>query len=132
MNARNELGSRRLHHWRGGERQRNPVFGDPLKENIDELADAIAATIELYNHGGRLTQLGAAGELVPVNMDRFRALLDKHLCSVRVVNGNGIWQRVYAPFGFAHGADTSREPDAKVLDAIYRSELLWRIPKVMA
>ena len=96
------------------------------------LTDEIAESIELYNHDGTLVQLDySTGKLISINRDALHRLIDKHIAAVRVVNhGTKGWQREYYSYGFAHGADTRLEPDAKVLDQIYRHELSWRIPKV--
>ena len=45
----------------------------------------------------------------------------------RGTGDNPIWQREYFSFGFAHKANTEREPDAKVIDQIYRHEMQPRI-----
>jgi hypothetical protein len=71
-------------------------------------------------------------------------LHSKHetICGVRVVrNGNG-WKREYFSYQFnpqqrpdmRHGGrrpPNGAEPDANVLDQIYREELAWRLPKVV-
>jgi hypothetical protein len=132
----NELGNRRLHHWRGKDRQ----------ADIAALADAIAAAVELYNHGGGLVRLDGNGKLVNVNLDALRELIGKHICAVRAVpNGTG-WRKEYFSYAFAPAArlgpprwedhrrqpDLAVEPDDKALRQIYTDELLWRIPRVEA
>jgi hypothetical protein len=129
-----KLGTRRLHHWRGKDRQ----------ADINELADAIAATGELFNHDGSLVQLDVKGALVPIGRDALHRLIDQHIAAVRVVkNGTG-WRKEYFTYSFAPrprsgpptmanpnpDAGAGREPDDKALDEIYRRELPWRLPRV--
>jgi hypothetical protein len=100
--------------------------------------------IEAWATAPRAKSIDGNGELVPVNLADMRALIDKHICGVRLVrNGTG-WQREYFTYRF----DTPRRPDprtggprpppddsapdANVLDQIYRFELAWRVPKVNA
>ena len=60
-----------------------------------------------------------------------------------VVRRGETWQREFYPDEFAQptpptmanphpDAGAAREPDAKVLDQIFRHELLWRLPRVEA
>jgi hypothetical protein len=112
--------------------------------NIDELTDVIASTIEIYNHNDGLVTLDQ-GKLAPVNMTDFKQLIDKHICGVRVVaHGNGGYKKEYFSYPFnptpppgprtaAMGLqrwEDSKEPDNKVLSEIYRQKLLKLVPKV--
>ena len=69
-------------------------------------------------------------KLIPVNLDALRSLIDKHVAAVERFPTAPGGSASTVSYSFASGADTSREPDAKVLDAIYRHGLAWRIPKV--
>jgi hypothetical protein len=124
---------RHVFHWKGLDRQRD----------IGELADAIAAAVPgLFDLDGRAMQLDAAGELHVVAFEKFKSLLDKHICYVRCVKNGAGWQREYLPFAFAPAVrydplkggpmpkpDNSR-PDAKVLEELYQREVNVRLPKV--
>jgi hypothetical protein len=134
MNDQNELGSRHRHHWSGRDRAKD----------VEALADKVAAVVELYNDDGRLVQLGPAGELVPVNFAAFRDLIANSIAGVRVVNrgGGGVWRCEFYGYAFAPKprfnptaqtpqppADSDYEPDATVLDELFR-ELPSRLPRV--
>jgi hypothetical protein len=111
--------------------------------NIDELTDVIASTIEIYNHNDGLVTLDQ-GKLAPVNMADFKQLIDQHICGVRVVaHGNGYKKEFFSyefapvphpgPRTAAQGPQLwsdSKEPDMKVLAEIYGQKLLKLIPKV--
>jgi hypothetical protein len=119
-------------HWRGKDR----------KQETSDLAEAIIAAVDgLCNHSGAIARLNGNGDLDAINLAAFHELISKNLCGVRVVpNGSG-WQREYFSYKFdppplpdmAHGGrrvpDNSL-PDANVLDVIFRTELVWRLPKV--
>jgi hypothetical protein len=132
-----ELGSRRLHVWRGRHHGSTRPHGlvDAVKEDTATLAEAIVEAVELFNAGGQLVQLDPTGKIIPINRAALHGLVSKHIAAVRVVNvGTAdppIWQRQYYSFGFEQHADTAHEPDAKVLDELFRNELLWRLPKVV-
>jgi len=129
-----ELNGRRVHHWRGQDRQ----------ADIAALADAIAAAANnLFNRDGALVQL-EEGELNQVNFAEFCSLIDRRICGVRAVHRDGAWWKEYFSYRFPPAArpdprlsgpqpapDRS-EPDAKVLDQLYRVELLPRVPKAEA
>ena len=130
-----ELGTQRLHHWRGKDRQ----------ADINELANAVAATGQLFDNGGAIVRLGGDGQLVNVNRDGLREFIGQHIAAVRVVKNGSGWRKEYYTYGFAPrprpasptmanpnpGAGTVlHEPDDKALDEIYRHELLWRLPRV--
>ena len=122
-----KLGNRRLHHWSGTDRQ----------ADIAVLAVAIAATGELFNHNGTLVQL-RDGKLIPISRNELQELITRHVAAVRVVKRDGVWQREFYSYEFAQkpnfgpptSAGSEREPDDKVLDEIFRHELLGRIPQV--
>jgi hypothetical protein len=100
--------------------------------------------VELYNRDGELVVIDPAGRLTPVNLAGLRELIARSICGVRVVKDSTGWRREYFEYPFAtrphpgapraedHGKPpaVSREPDATVLDALYRHESLWRIPRV--
>jgi hypothetical protein len=128
-----ERNDRRVHHWRGEDRQ----------ADIAALADAIAASANnLFNHDGALVQVDE-GEL-PVNFADFCSLVDRRICGVRAVRRDGGWWKEYFSYRFPPAArpDPTRgglrpppdksEPDAAVLDQLYRVEVLSRVPKVEA
>jgi hypothetical protein len=132
MNDQNELGGRHLHHWTGLDRAKD----------VEDLITKIAAVVELYNDGGRLVQLGPAGELVPVNFAAFRDLIANSIAGVKVVNGGERWQRELYAYAFAPRprfnptwqnpqppTDSAHEPDASVLDELFR-EMPARLPRV--
>ena len=119
-----KLGNRRLHHWSGTDRQ----------VDIAVLAVAIAATGELFNHNGTLVQL-RDGKLIPISRNELQELITRHVAAVRVVKRDGVWQREFYSYEFAQKPNfepptSEREPDDKVLDEIFRHELLGRIPQV--
>ena len=117
--------------------------GRDRKADTDRLAEAIARSgAGLCNRGGRLARLDGNGELVDINFDGFRDLVDHTICAEHIVKHGDRWEREYYPYRFPPAArfnpllsgpqpapDTS-EPDDKVLDEIYRTELLWRLPRV--
>jgi hypothetical protein len=120
--------------WRGRDR----------KEDTNELADAIAAAVELFNRDGALVRLNGDGELINVNLAGLRELIDESICGVRAVNRGTRWQREYFSYrfdplqhpgprcaedGLQASENRSTGPDSKVLEQIYRVELLWPIPK---
>jgi hypothetical protein len=130
----NELGSRRLHFWRGKDRT----------ADIAALADAVAATGELFDHGGAIVRLDDNGQLVNINRNDLHELITRHICGVRVVKNGSGWEREYYSYRFAQlphpgppraedhdkPEAVTHEPDSTVLDDIYRHELLERLPKV--
>ena len=127
-----KLGNRRLHHWSGTDRQ----------VDIAVLAVAIAAAGELFNHNGTLVQL-RDGKLIPISRNELQELITRHVAAVRVVKRDGVWQREFYSYEFAQkpnfelptstnpgpGADSEREPDVEVLNALLQSELLTRVPR---
>src|SRR4051812_45292426 len=128
-----ERNGRRLHLWRGKDREKD----------IAELTRAIAATGELFDHNGAIVRL-EGGQLVGVNRDGWRAFIGQNFCGLRVVkNGTG-WKREFYEYRFASPPPRQQprpedfgkaeavvhEPDATVLDEIYRHRLLERLPKV--
>jgi hypothetical protein len=60
-----ELGSRRLHVWRGRHHGSTRPHGlvDAVKEDTATLAEAIVEVVELFNAGGQLVQLDPIGKL---------------------------------------------------------------------
>jgi hypothetical protein len=133
MSDDNELGGRHRHHWSGRDRTKD----------VEALADKIATVVELYNDDGRLVQLGPAGELMPVNFAAFRELVANSIAGVRVVNrgGGGAWRCEFYGYAFAPKprfnptsrnpqppADSDNEPDATVLDELFR-EMPARLPR---
>src|SRR5262245_44096381 len=115
-----------IFHWRG---------------NTEELADVVAANVEIYNDGGNIVALDGTGALLSVNRAGLHARISEAICGVRLVkNGTG-YQREYFSYQFAptphpgppqpnQPVKTNSEPNDKVLDDIYRSLLLTRLPKV--
>ena len=129
----NEIGNRKQFHWSGQDRG----------EDMARLAVTIAGSgAGLCRQGDRIMQLDSKGQLNPVNMAAFREIIDKHICAVRIVNRGQGWQREFYSYRFApaRGHDPSlsgpqpppdtSEPDDKVLEEIYRTELLLRLPRV--
>jgi hypothetical protein len=114
-------------------------------QNVDELANVIASTIEVYAHNDGLVTL-KDGKLIPLNLTDFHALVSQHICGVRVVNNGKGWVKEYTTFQFAHTPhpgprtaamglarwEDSREPDAKILAEIYSSKILKLVPKVVS
>jgi hypothetical protein len=99
--------------------------------------------VELYNRDGELVVIDPAGQLTPINLAGLRELIARTICGVRVVkDSTGGGASIEYPFATRphpgapraedHGKPPagSREPDATVLDALYRHESLWRIPRV--
>jgi hypothetical protein len=117
---------------------RRPIF---FRQCGAELAVAVDG---LCNQDGGIARLDENGGLSPVAFADYCDLVDKHIAGVRVVNRDGVWQREYYSYAFAPkprfgpptmanpnpGAGAGREPDATVLDEIYRHELVLRLPKV--
>src|SRR5262245_30527721 len=81
---------RRIHYWRGQDR----------RQDTAAFAEAIVAAVELFNRGGAPVQLDGNGKLIDVNFAMFRELVDKHICGMRVINRDGIWQREYFTYRF--------------------------------
>jgi len=77
---------------------------------------------------GILVHLGE-GRVIPVNRNVLRDLITRHIASVRLVNrGDGKWEVEYYSFEFPLAADTSKEPNERVLiDMI--AALLGRVVK---
>jgi hypothetical protein len=130
-----KLNGCKIFHWSGKDREADTA----------KLADAIAAIGELFNDDGKIVRLNGAGEKVGVNLADFRDYLTERIAYVKLVaRADGKWQREYAPYWFAPQPriDTSKPgpwpepdettPDDKVLDEIYRRELLWRLPRVQS
>ena len=100
----------------------------------------------MCNDDGSIARLDGNGGLGPVSLAALHALIDKHICGVRVVKRGTGWERKYYSYAFAprpnRGPPTmanphpdvgsEREPDDKVLEEIYRHALAWRLPKVEA
>jgi hypothetical protein len=83
-----ELGSRRLHVWRGRHHGSTRPHGlvDAVKEDTATLAEAIVEAVELFNAGGQLVQLDPTGKIIPINRAGLHGLVSKHIAAVRVVN----------------------------------------------
>jgi hypothetical protein len=113
------------------------------QQDTAELADAIVAAVPgLFDLDSRIMQLDEAGELHVINFERYRGLLDKHVCYVRCVKNGSGWEREYLPFAFAPAVrydplkggpmprpDNSK-PDSKILEELYLRETHPRLPKV--
>jgi hypothetical protein len=122
-----------IHHWSGLDR----------KKDTDELTRAIAAAIPgLCNREGAIARLDEEGKLAGVNFATFRELVGRHVCKACLINHGARWEWEYVPFAFAPArrfdpslsgpqppADES-EPDAAVLEEIFRTELVKRLPRV--
>jgi hypothetical protein len=112
--------------------------------DTSRLCDAIAEAIPRLCDNGGIAQLDGKGGLEPVNRAALQALISQHLAGARVVKNGAGWQYELYSYDFAPrrhpgaptllnpnpGADAAREPDAGVLDEIYRTELVLRLPKV--
>ena len=132
----NKIDGRMIFVWRGKDQL--------TSTDTTSLADAIAATGEFFNHNDRIVRLDGDGRLVPVLMADLPELIGRHICGVRVVMNNGAARKEYFAYEFparqrpepprqedwGKPPKLEREPDAKVLEQIYRHELLWRLPKV--
>lgn len=133
----NEPNGRRLHHWIGKDRT----------ADIAELADTIAAVGKLFNHDGVIVQLDPKGKLIQLNLAGLRAFIDQHICGVRLValDNGWQWQRQYFTYQFEprqrpnpmhwpppQSIPDETEPDATVLDEIYRHELAPRLPRAQS
>jgi len=76
---------------RAPERPRNRIRSKPWCvfrcakriSTSSELADAIVASVDLFNRDGTLVRLDGNGKLVSVNLANTRALFDKHGLSRR-------------------------------------------------
>ena len=139
MNDHSELNGRQLVHWSG----RDPIL------DLHNLANAIAKSdAGLCNNHGQLAQPDpSTGALNNVKFDAFRAIVGKHICGARIINRGTRekphWGPEYFTFAFDHlphpgpprqgvpPPAAPLEPDAKVLEEIYRHELLWRLPRVV-
>src|SRR5262245_13645807 len=123
---------RKIFRWSGKDR----------KQDLAALADAIAEVVDgLCNYNDGIARLGEDGKLSPISFDRFRLLVEQHICTARVVQSGSEWEWEYRPFAFSSppGPDFTRggvrpegnqEPDSTVLDEIYRIELVKRLPPV--
>jgi hypothetical protein len=116
--------------------------GNDRNQDLAALADAIAESIDgLCNYNGGIARLGEDGKLDPISFDRFRLLVDQHICTARVVQNGSEWEWDYQPLAFpspprpdfSRGgvrSEGSQGPDVTVLDEIYRVELAKRLPAV--
>jgi hypothetical protein len=132
-----ELGNRVVHHWHGVNRE----------ADLAALADAVAASVEVFDDNGSLVRLSEDGKLVNINRADLQELIGKRICGMRAVNPEGTgWQREYFSYQFDPpprlGPPTAANPrpgegqpnngpDAADLDRLYRTELLPRLPKVV-
>jgi hypothetical protein len=121
---------RYIHIWRG---------------DAAALAETIAeATPGLCTQDGGIFQLNEKKELVGIGRNALQGLINQHIAGVRVVKNGAGWQYELYSYEFAPtphrgpptwtnqtpGADAAHEPDAAVLDQIYRTELALRLPRV--
>jgi hypothetical protein len=83
-----QLNGRQICVWRGK---------DPF-EDLNSLADAVAATGELFDHGGVVVWLSPEGQLVPAGGPVLQEIIGRRLVIVQVVNRDGRWVREYVPF----------------------------------
>jgi hypothetical protein len=115
--------------------------GRNRRADTDELARAIASTGELYQGDGWFCRIHG-GQKLQVNFAQFRAFLDERIAGVRAVYRDGSWQREYFSYRFdppprrdqtkpAPDDDLYPEPDANVLDDLYRRSLAPLLPKVV-
>jgi hypothetical protein len=124
---------RLIHHWTGLNR----------RADTDELTRTIAAAIPgLAVHEGAVVRLDESGELTRPNFASFRTLVGQYLCKASLVNRDGRWGWVHTPFAFAPArrfdaslsgpqpATDESEPDAAVLEEIFRTELVKWLPRV--
>jgi hypothetical protein len=74
--------------WRG----RDPY------EDINSLADAAAATGELFDRDGVVVWLSDKGELVPAGGPVLREVIGRRVVTLRLVNRDGRLVREYRPF----------------------------------
>jgi hypothetical protein len=115
-----ELNGRRIFVWRG-------------PEDTNRLADVVAevAARELFDVNRSLVWL-TEGQTVPCNINILREVIGRHIVSLRLVNRGTTdaptWNLEYRPFDFPRVADTSREPDEKVILAL-GAALLLRVAK---
>jgi len=100
--------------------ERKTVFIWRGPRDVDRLADAIAekTQTELFNVDRGLCHL-TEGRLVAVNKDILRDIITRHIGSLRLVNrastNDPVWELEYFNFDFPIVADTSEQPDQKVL-----------------
>ena len=115
--------------------------GRNRRADTDELARAIAAVGELYSGDGGFRRI-QDGKLAQVNFAAFRAFLDERIAGCRAVCRDGVWRREYFSYRFdpaprrdqtkpAPDDDLYAEPDANVLDDLYRRSLAPLLPKVV-
>jgi hypothetical protein len=130
-----KLDGRRPHVWSGTDREKDTAA----------LVEAIVVGVpRLCSLDGSIAQLDGAGGLSAVNLTTFRELIQKYVCGVRIVRNGSGWAYDYYSYAFlpkprfnptnanpTPDAGWSREPDAGVLDAIYRTELVRRLPRVV-
>jgi hypothetical protein len=111
---------RRIFVWRG-------------PEDGTRLADVVAeeAVAELFEVDRSLVWLNA-GRHAPAHVNVLREIITRKIKSVRLVNRGTTdaprWEHEFFPFDFPRVADTSREPDEKVLIAL-SAALLLRVAK---
>ena len=99
----------------------------------NRLAEAVAekAGAELFTWNGTLVWLND-GQFVPANKNILREVIARHIVSIRWVNRGTVdmprWEGEYYPFDFPPGADTSKEPDERVLISLM-NDLVLRVAK---
>jgi hypothetical protein len=114
-----KLNDRRIFKWHG----RN------LAEDTSRLTDAIAESCiaEVFELNGSLVWFND-GQPVPISRTLLREIIALHIVSIRLVNLGPRWQVEYYAFDFPQGADTSKEPDEKVLTSLM-NDLISRVPR---
>jgi hypothetical protein len=106
------------------------IFVWRCPEDTNRFAGAIAEKLvaELFTIDGSLFWFDA-GKAIPVNKDVLHTLVTKHFVSIRLVNrGGDSWERETYSFEFPVVADTSKEPNERVLIDIIAT-LLERVAK---
>jgi hypothetical protein len=131
------LGGRRVFHWCGFDRTSDTAA----------LIAAVAETVPgLCSRDGQIARLTETGDLEAINLQKVKALIDQHLCGMRIVRGdNGAgFKREYFTFTFEtpyhqgpptwetglRKASRSSGPDGQVLRDIYDT-LARRLPIVV-
>jgi hypothetical protein len=113
--------------------------GRDRKSDTENLMKAIATAVPgLFERDGVIFQLNGHGELTQINRADLGTLIDRHVCTVHVVNRDGKWVKEYTTFEFGpppprgtYGEKPHPNqpvPDLFVLDDIYRN-LHLTLPK---
>jgi hypothetical protein len=137
------MNGKTIFNWTGKSRG-NETSEQTRERETDNLADAIANAVpNLFQRDDRIVQLDKNGGFNVVSFAVFRVMVDTNICGERVVPNGAGWKHEYHTYAFnpqprpdfKHGGrrppPNQTEPDADILDKIYRDELAWRLPRVV-